>query len=33
MFCPVTEGHGGPYWGEHARYVLRSAVVIEGAAP
>jgi hypothetical protein len=32
----IRERHGGPFAGEHARYVLRSLVVIlekEGAAP
>lgn len=30
----VTEGHGGPYSGHHARYVLHTPLeIIEGAAP
>lgn len=28
----VTEAHGGPYAGHHARYVLRAAVTVDGGA-
>jgi hypothetical protein len=27
----VTEGHGGPYSGHHARYVIRAEMVVLGA--